>query len=297
MSQPTNQLRISARNAGQAELEKFCPRCGWYLLRIKKMPFQFGMPGLMFYAEAMEKAFIFAYLSKFGIVPKYFGPFADCTEPVEFPFSMVQEHKETGVLVSARADMILRKKTGNLCLLDLKTAKPEGGGKMFKPQYEIQLIGYSWVAQEAGLGRVETTGLVYCEVQDDRFKADPLKYKTDTGILVPFDFKMCEVELDFKRLTRCLTEMNKLWKADRPPEGNNGCKDCALLTRLCDFEANLRLMDHQAYGLNHPDVNMYIRTQDYFRRNTRPGLEIVNRFLADDPWDQEGGMWANWEFC
>jgi hypothetical protein len=296
MSQPTNQLRISARNAGQAELEKFCPRCGWYLLRIKKMPFQFGMPGLMFYAEAMEKAFIFAYLSKFGSVPKYFGPFADCTEPVEFPFSMVQEHKETGVLVSARADMILRKKTGNLCLLDLKTAKPEGGGKMFKPQYEIQLIGYSWVAQEAGLGKVETTGLVYCEVQDDRFKADPLKYKTDTGILVPFDFKMCEVGLDFKRLTKCLKEMNKLWMADRPPAGKDGCKDCALLTRLCDFENSLRITDAQAYAA-FPGQAQWAIQQDYFRRTTRTSPESLQDLLAEDPWDQEGGMWSNWEFA
>lgn len=295
MSEPSSQLRISARNAGQAALEKFCPRCGWYLLRIKKMPFAFGMPGLMFYAEAMEKAFIFSYLSKYGKVPSYFGPFADCTEPIEFPYSMVQEHKETGVLVSARADMILRKRDGNLCLIDLKTAKPEGGGKFFKPQYEIQVIGYSWVAEEAGLGTVGTTGLIYCEVQDPAFKENPLKYKTDTGILVPFDFKMCEVELDFSRLTKCLKVMSKLWKADRPPSGRDGCKDCALLTKLCDFENELRITDQRAYAA-FPGQAQYALQQDHFRRNTRINSKVLHDALAEDHWDQEGGMWANWEF-
>lgn len=166
---------------------------------------------------------------------------------------------------------------------------------MFKPQYEIQLIGYSWVAEQEGLGKVGTTGLVYCEVQDDRFKADPLKYKTDTGILLPFDFKMCEVKLDFSRLAKCLKEMNKLWQADRPPAGKDGCKDCALLTRFCDFENNLRVTDAQAYAA-FPGQAQWAIQQDYFRRNTRTSPKFLDDLLAGDPWDQEGGMWANWDF-
>ena len=60
MKQP---LTISARNAGQVELEKYCPRCCWYLLRIKKMPFAFGMPGIMFYMERAEQYFITTYMN------------------------------------------------------------------------------------------------------------------------------------------------------------------------------------------------------------------------------------------
>jgi hypothetical protein len=114
-------------------------------------------------------------------------------------------------------------------------------------------------------------------------------------ILLPFDFKMCEVKLDFSRLTKCLKEMNKLWNADRPPAGKDGCKDCALLTRLCDFEQQLRITDAQAYAA-FPGQAQWAIQQDYFRRTTRTSRESLQDLLAEDPWDQEGGMWANWQF-
>ncbi|PSH02776.1 MAG: hypothetical protein CXZ00_15740 [Acidobacteria bacterium] len=289
------QLKISARNAGQVELEKFCPRCCWYLLRMKKMPFQFGMPGIMFYLERIEKAFTLAYLAKSKAVPKYFGPFADCTETVEFPFEMSYEHDESGVLVTARPDLILRKKDGNLCLLDLKTSKPDGGGRVYLPQYEIQTIGYSWVAEASGLGKVGTAGLLYAEVQTEQFLKDPLKYKTDTGLLVPFDFKGHEVKLNYSRLTRCLKVVKKLWNDDHPPKGSDNCKDCQLLTRLIDFENELRLMDQRIFA-SFPEHRNFLLSQDYYRRLTRMPLPFDD-MNAGDTWDQDGGMWANWEFC
>lgn len=294
MTEPT-QLRISARNAGQAELEKYCPRCCWYTMRIKKMPFQFGVAGLMIYMEQIEKKFVLEYLSRFDTLPKYFGPFADCTGPVEFPYSMCQEHSETGVLVTARPDIILRKKNGEICLLDFKTSKPEGGGKEFLPQYEIQVIGYSWVSEQAGIGKVGTTGLVYCDVQRDVVLEDPMKYKTDAGIVVPFDFKMHEVDLDYSRLTKCLKEFNKLWKADRPPQGADKCKDCARLTRLIDFENNLRITDQRMYAA-FPESRPFLISQDYFRRLTRYLPAELDDELTDNHWDHDGGMWANWDF-
>jgi hypothetical protein len=127
------------------------------------MPFEIGMPAIMFYMEQAEKQYIISHLKKFKATPNYFGPFADCNEPVEFPFSMVRHHEESGVDVSARVDMMLRKRNGKVCLLDLKTAKPDGGGKILLPMYEIQVIGYSWVTEAAGIGEVGTAGLLYCD--------------------------------------------------------------------------------------------------------------------------------------
>jgi hypothetical protein len=289
-------LKISARNAGQVELEKYCPRCCWYLLRLKKMPFQIGMPGIMFYMERAEKEFILSFLKKFDAVPKYFGPFADCIEPVEFPFSMCEHHEETGVDVSARVDMMLRKKDGKICLLDLKTAKPDGGGKVFRPQYEIQVIGYSWVAEAAGIGDVGTAGLLYGDIQLDEFLKDPLKFKTDAGINVPFRFHAHEVELDYSRLTRCLKEMNKLWQDARPPKGADDCKDCQLLTRLIDFETSIRASDQRLF-VTAPEYRAYLHTQDYYRKLTR-SFSSAEALLNDEEWewDKDGGMWMNWDF-
>ena len=89
MKKPSTQLKISARNAGQVELEKFCPRCCWYLLRIKNMPFQIGMPGIMFYVEALEKAYIFARLLEVLQCRGTFGPFSRVhrASPISFPCS------------------------------------------------------------------------------------------------------------------------------------------------------------------------------------------------------------------
>jgi hypothetical protein len=294
MSQP--QLKISARNAGQVELDKYCPRCCWYLLRHKRMPFSMGMPGIMFFLEAIQKAYIFAQLEEDGCLPRQFGPFSECTEPVKFPFSFFAEHEETGVLVTAQPDMMLRMEDGNICLLDLKTAKQEGGGKMFLPQYEMQTVGYSWVTEENGIGNVGKAGLVYCSVREDQFEQEPLKYKKGRGILVPFDFEAHEVELDYPRFFDCLEEVNKVWRSSVPPAGKLGCKDCALLTGLCDFEFSLRSANQQAKTAFPEQAGQSIQ-QDFLRLQTRHGYELLLKdLLSEESWDQEGGMWANWDF-
>ncbi len=223
-------LKLSARNAGQVELETYCPRCAWYLLRLKKLPFQMGMPGVMFYLEAVEKAFILTYLQKHKHLPKGFGLFSNCTEPVTFPFSMEAMH-ETGVLVTARPDMMLYNKDETIALIDLKTARADGGGAKFHPQYHIQLIGYSWVTEAVEIGEVGSAGLIFCEIQHEFFKTDPLSHMTDTGITVPFNFRATEVELDYPRFAKCLVEMKKVWESPRPAKGATGCKDCALFNR------------------------------------------------------------------
>jgi hypothetical protein len=290
-------LKISARNAGTVELEKYCPRCAWYLLRFRQMPFQV-MPAVMFYMEQAQKAFILGHLSNSESLPEYFGPFAQCTDPVEFPFRMEKEHA-SGVILTAQVDMMLRLKNRELCLLDLKTSRPDGGGSVFRPQYEIQVIGYSWVTEATGTGKVGAAGLVYCDIQTDKFKADPLAYQTETGMLVPFDFKVHKVELEYSRLTRCLKEMKKLWEEPRPPQGADKCKDCALLMSLFDFEAGLRHKDGIIATWSSRHRNS-VATQDYYREVIRgianrdrdrgtPGFAIDSTSLDD-------GMCANWEF-
>jgi hypothetical protein len=295
MKQPSNPLTISARNAGQVELKKYCPRCCWYLLRIKKMPFQFGMPGLMFYMEQVEKAFITAYLNKAESLPKHLKPFSRCTGSVEFPSVMHHFHEETGVIVSARPDMILSNPDGSLTLIDLKTSKPDGGGKEFLPQYQIQVIGYSWVANAERIGNVTAAGLIYGDIQVDSFVRDPLKLQSGEGFNVPFALSSHDVPLDYKRLTRCLTEVNKVWNAERPPKGVVGCKDCKLLTRFVDFENNLQLTDLRLDAA-FPDYHLIRIQQDFDRRRTRPLPMEIEDLLSEDHWDEEGGMWSNWEF-
>jgi hypothetical protein len=214
---------------------------------------------------------------------------------------MSHEHTETGVIVTARADMMIRKPDKTICLLDLKTSKPDGGGKAFLPQYEVQVIGYSWVTEQAGVGAVSAAGLVYCDIQVDRLKESPMKYKTSTGIIVPFDFKIHKVKLDFSRLTKCLKEVKKVWNAERPPRGTDGCKDCQLLTRLLGADHEQRVTDYQVWN-KFPEFRNYLMHQDQLRKLTQPTALQLEDILKEDTlkkvdlWDQDGGMWANWDF-
>ena len=100
----------------------------------------------------------------------------------------------------------------------------------------------------------------------------------------------------YPRFFKCLEEVNKVWKSERPPAGTAGREDCALLTRLCDFESQLRDTD-QRFISAFPEQAHAVIQQDFFRRQTRRGYEIgLQDLLSEDTWDQEGGMWANWQF-
>ncbi len=288
-------LKISARNAGQVELKKYCQRCAWYLLRLKKMPYQMGMPGVMFYLEQVEKAFILGYLEKNKKLPADFGPFAHCTKPVDFPFRMSALHEETGVTVTAQIDMMLAYLEDTVAVVDLKTSKSEGGGIVFLPQYEIQCIGYSWVTEQAKVGKVGVAGLIFCEIDHEFFKDDPGAYSDEHQILVPFHFTPHPIELDFKRLTRCLTEMNRVWNSTRPPKGAEKCGDCALLNRLFDFENELRATD----ALENCTTRRVQEEAAAATRNrslARGSAQRLQDILSSECSCEEGGMWANWDF-
>lgn len=289
-------LTISARNAGMAALKAYCPRCAWYLLKVKKFPFLFPMPGIMFFLEQCEKAFILAYLEKHGHLPKTFGPFCECTEPVDFPFRMRALPRETGVTVSAQVDLMLRNKDKTIALIDLKTAKSDGGGAVLHPQHEIQVIGYSWVTEEAEIGTVGSTGLIFCEVQQDAFKIDPLNFADEGGIQIPFAFKPHLVELDYKRFAKCLKEMKRVWEEPRPPKGAEGCKDCMLLSRLLDYEDNLRGADFMQVRIfpQYRDTFITIKYLRDLARGTPQRLKVILD-NAEEHFD-ESGMVASWDF-
>ena len=101
--------------------------------------------------------------------------------------------------------------------------------------------------------------------------------------------------LDYSRLTRCLKEVNKLWQDARPPKGVDNCKDCALLTRVIDFENGLNSDNARLFDMDLTFRN-YLRTQDYYRKLTRRSVEDIEAILNENTWDPDGGMWINWDF-
>jgi hypothetical protein len=290
------QLTMSPRNAGQVELATFCPRCCWYAMRLKKMPFQFGMPGIMFYLEKAEKSLLLAQLAATGSLGKCVPELKNCNGVADFPFSMKHEHKESGVMLTARPDMIFTLDYGTLLLADLKTSKPNGGGKAFLPQYEVQVTGYSWVTTEEGIGRVTSACLIYGDIQLDEFLKDPCANKTATGFRVPFNFVYHKIDLDYERLTRCLKEFKKVWASIRPPAGREGCKDCILLNRVFNFEAEMRGQDGQA-ALCDRSLHQLALLQNYHRQlATGTPAQLVDIMEDSQLEFDDAGTWANWDF-
>jgi hypothetical protein len=289
----TDPFKISARNAGATAVESYCPRCFWYLLRLKRLPFNIT-PGILNYMEQMQKAFVKGHLAKHRRLPAAFGPFADCTKPVDFPYAMEALHSETGVIVTARPDMMLLTPKRKTALLDLKTSKPDGGGKVFHPQYEVQVVGYSWVAQENGIGPIEKTGLVYCWADTEAFKEDPLSYKTDNGISVPFKFKGEEVPLDLSRLTKALKESKRIWQLSQPPRGRDKCKDCALFARIFDLEDQIRQHAKDMVLIDRRYAEQRVR-QDYYRQLTRSLSDAELLRYEVDQLDKDSIL-LNWDF-
>jgi hypothetical protein len=288
-------LKISPRVAGHTALESYCPRCFWYRLRLKTMPFSI-MPGIMFRMERMEKAYMLAEIEKNGCLPAEFKPFNDCKEPVVFPFAMEAPHPETGVIVTARPDWIHRKRNGNLALLDLKTSDPNGGGRTFHAGYEIQVIGYSWVAEAHELGKIDQAGLIFAYADVEAFEKNPLVHRSETGIVIPFRFEAHEVKLEYSRLTKALIEAKRIWELSRPPEGREGCKDCKILLRVFDLEEELRTTsrDLLVWGRYYKDLHYQ---QSYFRELIRMQEDDMQE-LQKDAQESCGNdsIWTNWDF-
>jgi PD-(D/E)XK nuclease superfamily len=234
--------RLSPRIAGQVELPTCCPRCLYYFLIMRKLPFVFPMPGIMHIMDKATKEYANAHFAKFGKAPSQFGPFAKTVASVNFPFQM--EHPwSDNLTLTARPDFMLEHRNGSISLIDFKTSKQDGMGKVFVPQYEIQVIGYSWVAEKNGIGKFTNPGLIYADADSEEIYADPLAFKTDNGFSLSFSFKAHEVELDYERLKKAIREVEKLLKQKRPPAGADNCKDCILLSRLCDLDNAMRAED------------------------------------------------------
>ena len=87
-----------------------------------------------------------------------------------------------------------------------------------------------------------------------------------------------------------------MWHAPHPPRGADNCKDCALLNRVLDFEANLRANDAFTTTL-YPGYRDVVTGHEYDRFLAHGVSSALKEALDDNiPLDQDGGLWSNWEF-
>lgn len=297
----SSQIAITARNLGSLTLDKYCPRCLWYLLRMKfHPPFDSFGAGIFYALEKSEKAVIGHFLESDGCLPKEFAPFCDCVERVDYPthWSKFRYEHESGIILYGACDDIFRLKDGTLCVCDHKTAKNKGADDPFHGQYEVQVVGYSNIA-EIGLelGTVTRGVLMYWEVQLDDLLNDVSGHYKQKTMSVPFIPKPLEVTIDYSILDPLLEEVNKVWETGVPPEGREGCGDCKKLDLLFAIEQEAEAQD--AYMLkmfgSFRDTRNEIMGR-VFRRRTRRRSALEELSQSEEHAFASDGLAGNWEF-
>ena len=143
-------LRLSPRNLGQMNLGSFCSRGFWYQIQNGfKMPFDHGMPGIMFNFDLFEKNYVEAYYKAFDKFPKWLDAL-DLYSIVDFPAKMTMEFPKYDITLVGMPDAVFMTGSRKLCLVDYKSAKFKGEDDPFLPAYEAQLLGYVPCVRDTG---------------------------------------------------------------------------------------------------------------------------------------------------
>ncbi len=301
----TTDLAITPKRLGQIEMDSFCPRCFWYLVRQKFHPPFDHFGGAIFNnMEQAQMAIVGHLLEEGSGLPDEFDPFCDLVRRIDFPrhYTKFKHTLDSGVLLYGVPDDIFEVSDGSIAMIDHKTAQPKGSEDMFMPCYEIQVIGYSFIAERGlNLGEVSKGGLFYWGSQYKDVVAEPGKFYRNKKLLMPFTPKPFAIEIDYSRLDAPLKEAVKLWEAKTPPDRTDKCKDCKKLDALFAIEAEVENqlgMNDQLVlsGAGHDRwARQYVAQRVYDRNSARSSALIKLRDEAMELNFDEHGMVANWE--
>lgn len=236
----SQEIRTSPRHIGFLATGEGCERCAWWLHEVHNHPpFEKPMPGLMFAADHSEKAVFDEWVRKHSI-PSTLEPYNDVVELIPpCSYKKFTAYHPSGLWLHGIYDALGVRKNGTLAVLDHKSARYKGKDDPFMPQYEIQLTGYSWIAETLHKKEVTGTALIYWEAQPHAVEEDPMKYAKGSTIMLPLVPKVHEIERDYKLLGKLAKTFKQIVTSKIPPEGRTGCKNCAALEHICEVHARL----------------------------------------------------------
>jgi hypothetical protein len=136
MTKLTTDLAITPKRLGLIQMDSFCPRCFWYLLRQKFHPPFDHFGGAIFKnMEQAQMAIVGELLEKGGELPKEFAPFRDLVSRADYPrhWSKFKHKLDSGVLLYGEPDDIFEVSDGSIAVVDHKTAQPKGAEDPFLP--------------------------------------------------------------------------------------------------------------------------------------------------------------------
>lgn len=293
----SDDIYVSPRTIGFLATEKGCPRCCWWLDRIKDFPFVFGMPAIMFAADAMEKA-LFSSFIKIGDIPECFAPFTDIVSEIKVTsYVKFRSFHPKGVWLHGLPDVVGERSDDTIAVLDHKTAYFKGDGDPLMPQYRFQTLGYCWICEQLYKRAASGAALIYWEGDKTSVVEKPQKHWKDNRLNVPFSPKVHEFDVDLASLDPLIEEFIKIVQSSTPPEGKERCIDCAALEQL--FAVNEELAMNDAALLQKFPFDREIRGLFHDRQHRRFKARYGGLALLKDgvlPAFDPEGMWAGWRY-
>jgi hypothetical protein len=307
MSNQQGNLAITPKRLGLVCIQKYCPRCFWYLLQQRfHPPFNIFGGAIFKYMEKAQIAVISDLIERKGRLPKEFAPLTDLVSRVEFSrnWRKFQHRLKSGILLYGEPDDICEREDGTLAIIDHKTASPSSkdGEDPLTDLYHCQVTGYGLIAQEGQkLGEVSTGGLFYWTVDHHAVLDDPGAHYFAGALTVDFIPTVKAFRIDFDDLDAPLKEAQKIWELTTPPDGTDGCEDCRKLDTLLALQRHVEKLQASvdqhllASSGNDRWVQNFIRKRMFERDQRRLRALAALRDESSQINFSVDGVVANWE--
>ena len=203
-------------------------------MHVKTLPWQ-GFPGIFSSIDRYTKLVIVNHLNREGLLPPWMANIGEANGHIDPPHwsKFKAEDETTGVTLRGEADAIFQLSDGTCAIIDYKTSRYNPDNRSQHRVYRAQLNSYAWIARRLEFAPVSRLSLVYMEpATDNSAISDPATIDT-AGFALGFRPRVVEVDLDPDRLIPpLLRQAARIHAQTEPPEGRNGCRDCAALEGL-----------------------------------------------------------------
>ncbi len=294
-------LTATPRHLGYLRTDAACPRCLWWQKRLKSRPpwVPNSMPGIMYACDHIQKKLLRAFIDEDGCLPDELAPYNDVEDRIDFgTWRNFGYLHPAGIFLRGEPDEIGVRKDGTLVVLDNKTAEYKGSDDPWMPQYETQICGYGWIAEQLYDKKVSGTALIYWTIQKEAIAADPKKHYKKGSLHLEFAAKVHAVDFDFAILVPLIGEYRKIILSAVPPQGREKCKDCAALEQL--FEVNAELLGKDALLRRRHPFDPFVQEMLFERLGNR--LRARHGCVGNEdnhlemPTFDPDGIWHNWEY-
>jgi hypothetical protein len=287
-----SEMRISPSKVGALCVPDACERCYWILLRMKfRAPYSWPMPGVMFALDAHQKQLVRAILDKDKALPEFFGPFQDATELLEIE-SVSGFHKETGLTLFGKPDLVLKNAKGHLTVLDNKTAKKQPAEHPLTAKYIVQTNFYGYLLEQSEAApKVTKVGILnyeFAPLTDEEI----LKKTEDDCVWTRFRPIVTEVTYDPESIVvPVLEHVRELIDQTGIPAGKEDCPDCKRLDSFRDLIEN-------SDSIAQPYLTDREKRQEFYARRHRQiaGVDETRQSQLDSVLvaGEPGGVLAAW---